>query len=182
MGRANVPSQLEAVQKAGVTLPRRSLTVPCQTSWEPPWWTLIWDCTSSLRLMREMIMAWARAGMVTNTFFSIFFRIFYYQGKIASSVYTFYLSPHTSFFERQILKVGVKRNEDFFTWLFCWWPHLVGVRPRGCTGLERKSWLDNDRLRRGTVDLNGILEHYNEDTYLEKSSRRMPASGVGHNR
>ena len=42
-------------------------------------------------------------------------------------------------------------------------------RPKGCQGLNRSSWINHLRKRRGTVYANGILPEFTEDGYLEYS-------------
>ena len=50
-------------------------------------------------------------------------------------------------------------------------------RPTGCEGLNRQSWLDNDKIRRGKVYPKVQLPVYTEEGYLDYSSKKM--NGVG---
>ena len=56
-------------------------------------------------------------------------------------------------------------------------------RPRGCSGTERQSWLDNLKLRPGTEFEKQQLDiDFSEETYLKYSSKGMDGRYIAHNR
>ena len=55
-------------------------------------------------------------------------------------------------------------------------------RPTGCTGLNRESWLANERLRPGTVHVSDPLPTFDEANYLDYSSKHMPGKMVANAR
>lgn len=50
-------------------------------------------------------------------------------------------------------------------------------RPAGCQGLNRKSWLDNEKFRPGMAFKKGMLPVFTEEDYLDYSSKKL--RGVG---